>query len=933
MRIPRRYHPDRDRIPDPSSLSERLNRFAEWFGVVPFPGPALPQSEIRDSYRRPPSFSNFLKFAGHDPEHAVFVMPDCASCAVMLELEPVDAEARSDAQLEEMLARMATAFQPVPQRDRDPWIVQLYVQDEPLLEAVHRIRGYAAEIGAELNGFSNAFLDTMQSHLRDIGRPGGIFEDTHVGTRWGGRIRRVRLVLYRRFEAKQYPDRSGNWPPHEINAVARNLIAGLAAAGIGSRRIGPGSLHGWMTAWLNPAPLNHDNAWDYLAEYGLDDDHVFPDGYDLGRGVLRHFPKSDLERGHWLFDGRPHRYLPVLGFEREPAPGLLTLERRAGRVRAAALFDQLPTGTIFSLAIIFSPQDTIAQRLDFIWRRSRSDNAESRQTHAEVEECQAAMARGNLLLPATMGFFLNGRNPAELEERMTGLRSACQAAHIEILDPALDLFPLDEYVRYLPMGYQPRHDRYLYRERLHWLLNLAAISPLWGKAAGSGRPGFVFFDRSGAPVMLDILHPEDRDKAPHMLLIGPTGTGKSATLNYLALQVMAMRKPHLYIVDVGDSFRLLGDHFRACGLSVNHVRLDRGDVSLPPFAGSARMLEQDIDAAPGQDADAQDGDGEAELVDYLGEMEAAARMIVTGLDPKEEALYSARARTYVRAAIIDAAIAARDRGAPHALVSDFVGILAEYAGGRIPRGFEATLDSVGIACMHTLHANAKFFLDGARNRLFNRPGDPWPEADCTIVDFGRLAKDEDTRDILSIAFIGLMNTIQRDAEGRRGSGRQSVVMIDEAHVTTTNPHLAGYLVRGSKMWRKWGLWLWMATQSLADFPDATRQILNMCEFWLCLSMGKEEIDEIARFRRLSAEDRLLLEEARRAPGRYAEGVLLSGRPPMLFRNVPPALALALAQTEEAEVAERRQLMEELGLATELDAVHAVAERIREARLQ
>ena len=47
----------------------------------------------------------------------------------------------------------------------------------------------------------------------------------------------------------------------------------------------------------------------------------------------------------------------------------------------------------------------------------------------------------------------------------------------------------------------------------------------------------------------------------------------------------------------------------------------------------------------------------------------------------------------------------------------------------------------------------------------------------------------------------------------------------------------------------------------------------------------------------------------------------------------PALAMALAQTEETEVAARQRLMMERGLATELDAVYAVAEQIREARLQ
>lgn len=41
----------------------------------------------------------------------------------------------------------------------------------------------------------------MDEHLRDTSRPGGVFDDTVVTNwRWGGRIRRTRLVIYRRFK-------------------------------------------------------------------------------------------------------------------------------------------------------------------------------------------------------------------------------------------------------------------------------------------------------------------------------------------------------------------------------------------------------------------------------------------------------------------------------------------------------------------------------------------------------------------------------------------------------------------------------------------------------------------------------------------------------------------------------------------------------------
>ena len=58
-----------------------------------------------------------------------------------------------------------------------------------------------------------------------------------------------------------------------------------------------------------------------------------------------------------------------------------------------------------------------------------------------------------------------------------------------------------------------------------------------------------------------------------MLVLGPTGAGKSATLNYLAMMMMAIHRPRLVIVDAGRSFGLLLDYFRTMGLSTHSVTL------------------------------------------------------------------------------------------------------------------------------------------------------------------------------------------------------------------------------------------------------------------------------------------------------------------------------------------------------------------------
>jgi hypothetical protein len=77
----------------------------------------------------------------------------------------------------------------------------------------------------------------------------------------------------------------------------------------------------------------------------------------------------------------------------------------------------------------------------------------------------------------------------------------------------------------------------------------------------------------------------DRQMNAHLFLFGPTGSGKSATLNNILNQVTAIYRPRLFIVEAGNSFGLFGDFAARLGLTVHRVKLAPGaGVSLAPFA-------------------------------------------------------------------------------------------------------------------------------------------------------------------------------------------------------------------------------------------------------------------------------------------------------------------------------------------------------------
>ena len=221
------------------------------------------------------------------------------------------------------------------------------------------------------------------------------------------------------------------------------------------------------------------------------------------------------------------------------------------------------------------------------------------------------------------------------------------------------------------------------------------------------------------------------------------------------------------------------------------------------------------------------------------------------------------------------------------------------------------------------------FCDGFAGEVFNRPGTVWPEVDVTLIDLAHFAR-AGYEPHLAISVISLLNTINNIAERDQYQSREIIVAIDEAHIITTNPLLSPFLVTIVKMWRKLGAWLWLATQNLDDLPDNAKKLLNMIEWWICLVMPREEVEQVKRFKQLNAEQEEMLLSASKAERQYTEGVVLAKNMDVLFRAVPPSLVLALAMTEKYEKAERYKLMVDHGI-TEIEAAKRVAAAIDKSR--
>ncbi len=889
------------------------------------------RARIRRMYERPSAFTNLLPWLDYDEESKTFLLDDGKSVGALFEAQVAGVEARPGAFMVELRDKIQAALnESIPEDHESPWIVQFYVQDEPSLgQLAGDIERYATP-RARGTPYNQAWMNVIRRHLESIQRPQGLFHDENVtGAPWRGVRRRVRLALYRRVTGLGLGLLT---PELAVNEVAEKLAVSLMSAGVRLKRLEGRDLYEWMFRWLNPNPLltSGDTEAALAQTPWPESEAERPFGHDFSEMLMLGLPHSDQENGLWWFDGLPHRAITIQALRRIPEIGALTAERRIGD-HIYSVFDRMPEGTVMAMTVVVLAQDQVKNHLHHIRRRAVGDSAEAELAAEDADKALKELARGNKLYQLQTAFYLRGRDLHDIQGRMRQAASLLIASGLQPIVDRQDLIPLDSYIKNLPMAYDHQFDeKHARRSRLLFSRHAANLAPLYGRSTGSGHPGMLFFNRGGEPVMFDPLNLKDRKKNAHTLIIGPTGAGKSATLVYLMMHMMAMHRPRLFVIEAGDSFGLLARWFKKQGLSVNRVQFSpNADIAVPPFAHGVKLLDgryhldldldspTDLDDDPTNDYDDEDEDLSER--DLLGEMEIAARTMITGGDPREEERLRRADRLLIRKALIQAAREVKRVGRRQVLTEDVVRALRTLEGLEESRRKRAGEMADAM----------EMFCTGLAGNFFNREGTPWPEVDATFVDLGILARDG-YEDQLTVAYMGLINHIHGLIERYQHDPRPTLVLTDECHLIMVNPLLAPYIVKIVKMWRKLGAWYWVATQNLQDFPDSTARLLNMIEWWLCLVMPKDEVDQIARFKALSEEQRALLLAARKQPPLYTEGVALSDEMALLFRNVPPALSLALAMTEKEEKARRAELMEKFGI-DELAAAEKVAEELDRIR--
>lgn len=528
---------------------------------IPAPGawrnPRRPSATVADEQRLydvAPSFVGMLPWVEFLPNSQSLLLEDGKSVAAFFELTPIATEGRETLWLDQVRDALENALQDcLDEHDDAPWVVQLYAQDETGWDAhLRTLRDYVHP-RAKGTAFTEFYLRLFEHHLRSVSQPGGLFLDNAVSQLpWRGRARRTRMVIYRRLHGDDRAGRSRTanstlhhdvWPEQELTNACDRLASALSSAGIKARRLGAADIHAWLVRWFNPSPTMlgttpeaRERFYQLVAypENGSPEALELASGIDFAQRLFFSSPRSDAERGLWLLDELPHRVVVLDRLRTPPVTGHTTGETSKSGDAVNALFDQFPDDTVMCITLVITPQDRLESHLNYLAKKSVGETLDSEQTRQDVQQARSIIGHAHKLYRGAIAFYVRGPDLVELDSRTLQLTNALLSAGLQPVREHDEVAPLNSYLRWLPCKYNPAMDRRQWYTQLMWAQHVANLAPVWGRHQGTDHPGITFHNRGGGLVSIDPLNRLDRQMNAHLFLFGPTGSGKSATLNSMS---------------------------------------------------------------------------------------------------------------------------------------------------------------------------------------------------------------------------------------------------------------------------------------------------------------------------------------------------------------------------------------------------------------
>lgn len=343
----------------------------------------LTEAHIKNSYRKKPSIAPYLPWMDFDDKTETFVLQNGVDAASVLELEGFPCEGKPDSILHHLSDACQNIFgQAIPEMKDSPYIVQFYLCDQYSLSSyADAVKNYIPKEYRNRK-IARFFIKHFADHCKYLCKKDGVFTDNLVtGIPFRGRIRRVRMVIYRHIN-KSVRLPKGQTAAETMNQITSNVVTLLKSSGIGVKRYQAAEFFEWMMRWFNPNPKKTDGDVDKLVElYGYPSKEEKPFGFDFVEQMFHSLPVVDKERGIFYFDDKPHRYLSIDNLARVPEVGQISAEKPENKEAAStktkwnAFFDKFPSGSIFTMTVAIvhrnQAESLINQRRECHWRQAQ----------------------------------------------------------------------------------------------------------------------------------------------------------------------------------------------------------------------------------------------------------------------------------------------------------------------------------------------------------------------------------------------------------------------------------------------------------------------------------------------------------------------------------------------------------------------------------
>lgn len=377
------------------------------------------------------------------------------------------------------------------------------------------------------------------------------------------------------------------------------------------------------------------------------------------------------------------------------------------------------------------------------------------------------------------------------------------------------------FLNSLPLGFDPRLDRFMKRGKTMMTNHIAHVSPIISDWRGTGTPAMLFFTRRGEPMFIDLF---DSPGNYNLIIAAASGSGKSFLTNSIILDYLSLGGV-AFILDVGKSYAKLSEV-----LGGEFVEFKYNDpIVLNPFT-HARFTSDGI-----SDEDL------GFVVLILAKMAAGLK---NELRREEEGVLE------------------------HAIVE----VSKHYGNKTTITKIVEFLEKSGDETAKLLSKKLHFYTKNGKYGIFFEGDSNISLGDnrLTVIEMEELSKE---KELQAVVLLMVIRYIQKAVE-KRDRGERKLIIIDEAWDLLSDEYAARFIEKNYRIFRKYGASAVSITQSVNDLykNSAGKAAIDNADFLFLLRQKAEAVEMMVREGKLSLNSRELevLRSVRTVKGRYSE---------------------------------------------------------------